>query len=169
MKIAYLSSRNDDGSRKKEDDISRMLETFQSSDEVCFTTLSDMPVQEYLEDKSTKEDENQKLTRTVLVTKNGSDENLIENVADNPSLAEIETIAQNERGIRNMLPEHILFISVVWTVLPVFRLFLLCPEVIWCDVTYHSNNKGFHLLTFSCRVSINKQVVFLWIWIPNQQ
>ena len=68
-----------------------------------------------------------------------------------------------------MLPEHILFISVAWTVLPVFRLFLLCPEVIWCDVTSHSNNKGFHLLTFSCRVSINKQVVFLWIWIPNQQ
>ena len=47
--------------------------------------------------------------------------------------------------------------------------FLLCPEVIWCDVTSHSNNKGFDLLTFSCRTSVDKQVVFLWIWIPNQQ
>ena len=43
------------------------------------------------------------------------------------------------------------------------------PEVIWCDVTSHSNNKGCDLLTFSCRTSVDKQVVFLWIWIPNQQ
>ena len=63
----------------------------------------------------------------------------------------------------------ILFISVAWIVIPVFRFFLLCPEVIWCDVTSHSNNKGFHLLTFSCRTSIDRQVVFMWICIPNQQ
>jgi hypothetical protein len=37
------------------------------------------------------------------------------------------------------------------------------------DITSHSNNKGYHLLTFSCRTSIDKQVVFLWIWISNQQ
>ena len=169
MKIAYLSSRNDDGSRKKEDDISRMLETFQSSDEVRFTTLSDMPVQDYLEFYSTETHCDKNITRTVSVTKNGPNDKCVENVADNPSLAEIETIAQNERVLRKMQPKDVLFISVAWTVLPVFRLFLLCPEVIWCDVTSHSNNKGFHLLTFSCRVSINKQVVFLWIWIPNQQ
>ena len=62
-----------------------------------------------------------------------------------------------------------LFISIAWLVLPMFRLFKLCPEVIWCDVTSHSNNKGFNLLTFSCRTSVDMQAVFLWIWIPNQQ
>ena len=41
--------------------------------------------------------------------------------------------------------------------------------MIWCDVTSHSNNKGFNLLTFSCRTFVDKQVVFLLIWIPNEQ
>ncbi len=37
------------------------------------------------------------------------------------------------------------------------------------DVTSHSNNKGFHLLTFFSRLSIGKQIVWMWIFIPNQQ
>jgi hypothetical protein len=44
-----------------------------------------------------------------------------------------------------------------------------CPEVIWIDVTSHSNNKGFHLLTLSSKTSIGKQVVFMWIFIPPNQ
>ena len=59
--------------------------------------------------------------------------------------------------------------SIAWIVLPALRFFLLCPGVIWCDVTSHSNNKGFHLLTCSCRTSLDTQVVFLYIWIPNEQ
>ncbi len=46
---------------------------------------------------------------------------------------------------------------------------MLFPEVVWCDVMFHSNNKGFCLLTYSCCSSVDKQVAFLWIWIPNQQ
>jgi hypothetical protein len=41
--------------------------------------------------------------------------------------------------------------------------------VVWVDVTSHSTNKGFHLLTFSSRLSIGKQIVWIWIFIPNQQ
>jgi hypothetical protein len=52
---------------------------------------------------------------------------------------------------------------------PAFQLFKLCPEVVWLDVTSHSNNKGFHLLTFSSSFSIGKQIVWMWIFIPNQQ
>ena len=52
---------------------------------------------------------------------------------------------------------------------PVFCLFKQCPEVVWVDVTSHSNNMGFHLPTFSSLLSIGKQVVWLWIFIPNQQ
>ena len=37
------------------------------------------------------------------------------------------------------------------------------------DVTSHSNNKGFHLLTFSSRLSIGKQIGWMWTFIPNQQ
>jgi hypothetical protein len=41
--------------------------------------------------------------------------------------------------------------------------------VVWVDVTSHSNNKGFHLLTFSSRLPIDKQIVWMWIFISNQQ
>ena len=68
-----------------------------------------------------------------------------------------------------MTPADVLFIGIGWILIPAFRFFMLCPEVIWCDVTSHSNNKGFHLFSFSCRLSIGKQVVFMWVWIPNQQ
>ncbi len=68
-----------------------------------------------------------------------------------------------------MNKEDALFIAVAWIVKPAFRLFKLCPEVVWLDVTSHSNNKGFHLLTFSSRLSIGKQIVWMWIFIPNQQ
>ena len=49
------------------------------------------------------------------------------------------------------------------------RFFKLCPKVIFCDVTSHSNNKGFRLYNFSCRTSIGKQVIFLWVFVPNEQ
>ena len=42
IKILYLSSRNDDGAVPVKCDISSMLDTFQSSDDVRFTTLSNM-------------------------------------------------------------------------------------------------------------------------------
>ena len=74
-----------------------------------------------------------------------------------------------EREERSLHKEDALFIAVAWIVKPALKLFKLCPEVIWVDVTSHSNNKGFHLLTFSSRLSIGKQIVWLWIFIPNQQ
>ncbi len=46
---------------------------------------------------------------------------------------------------------------------------MLCPQVFWVDVTSHSNNKGFDLLTFSCHTSVGKQYIFFWIFIPNQK
>ncbi len=41
--------------------------------------------------------------------------------------------------------------------------------MVWVDVTSHSNNGGFHLLTFSSCLSFGKQIVWMWIFIPNQQ
>ncbi len=72
----------------------------------------------------------------------------------------------NERKLHK---EDTLFVGVAWIVKPAFHLFKLCPEVVWVDVTSHSNNKSFHLLTFSSCLSIGKQIVWLWIFIPNQQ
>lgn len=43
------------------------------------------------------------------------------------------------------------------------------PETVFVDVTSHSNNKKYSLLTFSCKSAVNKHVVFLKAWIPNQK
>ena len=80
-----------------------------------------------------------------------------------PELKDLESLAKQERIERKLDKNDVLFIAVGWLVLPAFRYFKLCPEVIWCDVTSHLNNKGFHLLTFSCRTSVDEQVVFLWL------
>ncbi|KAL7546985.1 hypothetical protein ACHAWF_010307 [Thalassiosira exigua] len=90
-------------------------------------------------------------------------------VSTMPLVKDIKLVAKDERRERNLPLTDTLFISIAWVLRPAFRFFLLCPEVIWCDVTSHSNNKGFHLLTFSCQTSVDRQVIFLWIWIPNQR
>jgi hypothetical protein len=76
---------------------------------------------------------------------------------------------QDKRRKCNLTMAHALFIVVAWIVKPSFRFFKLCPEVVWVDVTSHSNNKRFHLLTFLSRLLTGKQIVWLWIFIPNQQ
>ena len=88
---------------------------------------------------------------------------------DDGHMADLASKVAEERVERNLSVNENLFITVAWVVKPAFRLFMLCPEVIWIDVTSHSNNKGFHLLTLSSKTSIGKQVVFMWIFIPNQQ
>ncbi len=79
----------------------------------------------------------------------------------------MEHLAKIEHKARGLSPGDILFVSVTWTIFPALWLFMLCLEAIWGDVTFHSNNKGFDLLTFSCQTSVGKQLIFLWIWIPN--
>ncbi len=90
-------------------------------------------------------------------------------IKNNSSLEGLSKQISEERVERKLLKNDALFIAVAWISKPAFRLFKLCPEVVWVDATSHSNNKGFHLLTFSSRTSIGKQVVFMWVFIPNQQ
>ena len=90
-------------------------------------------------------------------------------VNENPNTECLLDQIAEERQERNLKNEDALFIAVAWIVKPALRLFKLCPEVVWVDVTSHANNKGFHLLTFSSHLSIGKQIVWLWVFIPNQQ
>ena len=86
-------------------------------------------------------------------------------------MADLASKVAEERVERNLSINKNLFIAVAWVVKPAFCLFMLCPEVIWIDVTSHSNNKGFHLLTLFSKTSIGKQVVsnqqrfsFRWVF-----
>ena len=168
MKIAYMQDKLNhvDGATSKEDDICRMLQNFKDSDDIKFTTLSDIPVQDLKGYDGVSNE-----TVTVSTTKN--DDGTVTNTPVSELLGlsslNLDETAKREREERAISKSDVMFMSVAWTKHRNFRLFKLCPEVIWCDVTSHSNNKGFHLLTFSCRLSVKRQLVFLWIWIPNQQ
>lgn len=142
-----------------------MLNNFEDSDEILYTTMSDIPVSTLEENR--EEDRNATITACTTKLANGTIKNTP--VSELPELEPIVDKVKQERIERGLSLQEFLFISVAWIVLPAFHFFKLCPEVIWCDVTSHSNNKGYCLLTFSCRTSIDKQVVFLWIWIPNEQ
>lgn len=81
-------------------------------------------------------------------------------------------VAENaikQRKSRGIKDEEQVFHCIAWTHEDMLRYFLLCPEVVTFDVTSHTNCSGFHHLSFSCRTSIDKQVLFCRIWIPDQR
>ncbi len=154
-----------------------MLHDFEKSNKINFTTLSNVHIQEYLEtllsdSKSKQNNKNAGETTTIQTTKNKNGDVVnrhIDDTEDLPSLLPLQSIAHEERVECNLSPTQILFIAIALVCVAALRLFMLCPDVVWCDVTSHSNNKGFCLLTFSCWTSVGKQVIFLWIWIPNEK
>ena len=147
------------------DDVTRMLGDFEKSGLVKFTTVSDVPLSELTSNRPLSDEGSVTLSTTKV-----SDGTIVNTpVANIPKLSHLADIARHARVTRKLKPDQYLFMAIAWTMLPSLRYFLLCPEVLWFDVTSHSNNKGFCLLTFSCRTSLNKQVVFMWIWIPNEQ
>jgi hypothetical protein len=175
LKMAYINCKSN-GKLPLDDDIQSLLQNFQDSEEVAYTTLCDIPINEFTTGTTKKLHYNKLAASslddyvTISTTKDCESGTILnEDILDIPSLAPIHEIAQKSRKDRTISKSQYLFISIAWIFLPAFRFFKLCPEVIWCDVTSHSNNKGFSLLTFSCRTSINKQVVFMWVWIPNEQ
>ena len=167
VKLAYLDREEGwDGKDSFGNDIRQMLSTFENSDETQFTTLSSVPIDELQLDSAITNCTTK--TVTVSTTKSDNKTLLTTPVTDNPNLAGIDDKIEEACDDRKLDSNQHLFVSIAWIVIPVFRYFLLCPEVIWCDVTSHSNCRGFHLLTFSCRTSLDRQVVFLHIWIPDQ-
>ena len=170
IKIAYLAGRKANGDKdSKKSDIVHMLADFEDSAEIAFTTVADVPNDELTDDLIGDRTTDCNETVTVSTTQYANEEVVNTEISTLDYGEDIETAAKKERKEKKLKPRDILFVAIAWIVLPAFRFFKLCPEVIWCDVTSHSNNKGFHLLTFSCRTSVDKQVVFMWIWIPNQQ
>ena len=118
-------------------------------------------------EESKDDDLSETVTISTKKTQNGDVTN--DDVKTIPTLKDIEEEVKKERAERSLSSNDVLFVGIAWIVVPLFRFFMLNPEVVWLDVTSHSNNKGFHLLTFSAKTAFNKMVVFLWSWIPNQQ
>ena len=147
-----------------------MLDDFGNADEIALLHgLSDVPLSDLMESLCDERLDFCNEAVTIPTNKEEGGHVIKYDSSTLPELKDFEALAKQERIERKLDKNDVLFIAVGWLVLPAFRYFKLCPEVIWCDVTSHSNNKGFHLLTFSCQTSVDKQVVFLWLWIPNQQ
>ena len=165
-KIIYISNKSSGKHDSVKDDIEQMIDDFESSDEKTFVALSDVPMKDMFPDldKDTNDD-----TITISSHKSSPGSISSKKLNDDGHMSDLANKVAQERVGRNLSFNENLFIAVAWVVKPAFRLFMLCPEVIWIDVTSHSNNKGFTLLTLSSNTSIGKQVVFMWIFIPKQQ
>ncbi len=166
MKAAYLSRKHNGDLKSARYDITVMMDNLVKSNKISFVSLADVPVKDYFGKEPLPH-----FLETVTVPTNKAFTgevqcSLFDDASDISSL--LNQIIQDRRD-RQLLKDDSLFIGVAWIVKPAFHLFKLCPEVVWVDVTSHSNNKGFHLLTFSSRLSIGKQIVWLLIFIPNQQ
>ena len=149
-----------------------MIENFSTSDDISFISLSDVSGKVFFDnnlDAQVKSPTHQDDTMTISTYKVSPGEVRYTDIKNNNKLVGLSNEISEEQEERKLSENDALFIAVAWIVKPAFCLFKLCPEVLWVDVTSHFNNKGFHLLTFSCITSIGKQVVFMWVFIPNQQ
>ncbi len=166
IKIIYLSNKTSEKYDSAKDDIELMIDDFESSDGISFVALSNVPMKEFFPDlaEDTKDD-------TVTISSHTSSPGCVisQKIKDHADMSDLADMVAQERVEHNQISTENLFITVAWIVKPAFRLFMLCPEAIWIDVTSHSNNKGSDLLTLSSKTSIGKQVVFMRIFIPNKQ
>ena len=155
-----------------------MIDQFESNPDVKFTTLSNIPITELksgvtasrndLQMPNTHNKSNENVT--VATSKDDNGNITSTEVLNIKELSYTDETAKDERVQRELKPDQILFMAIGFVFIPILQFVKLCPEVIWCDITSYSNNKGFHLLTFSCRnTAIGKQTVFMYLWLPNQK
>ena len=87
------------------------------------------------------------MSLTVTKTSDGSLINT--DSSEDPEMKPIADMMETLRETLNVDPTDSIFVSIASVKLPAILFFKLCPDVIWMDITSHSNNKGYHLLTFS--------------------
>jgi hypothetical protein len=160
MKASYLCRRENGDLISPRDDIDQMMDNMAKSDKISFVSLSDVPIKDYFDVNNTDCNVD---TMTLSRTKSFPGHVHYEPINETSEINSLSAQINDERSEGCLQKEEALFIAVAWIVKPAFRLFKLCPEMVWVGVTSHPNNKGFHLL------SICKQKVWMWIFIPNQQ
>lgn len=167
-KVAYITSQKD-GER---DELERMFTMMKESEEVSYSILWDPAESEaksknpsslvYPADKASSRPSLVSTTKEDGVVRH-------EDIADDPDMRYIADEVSAARADPSVADEESVFVAIAWTVAGARRYFKLCPEVVFCDITSHTNKNGYHLLTFSNKTSLDKQNVFLWVWLPNQR
>jgi hypothetical protein len=166
MKAAYLCRRENGDLNSPRDDIDQKMDNMVKSNKISSVSHSDVPIKDYFDVNTTDCDVD---TITISTAKSFTGHVYYELINESSKISSLSAQINEERSERYLQKEEALFIAVAWIVKPAFRLFKLCPEEVWANVTSHSNNKGLHLLSFSLCLSIGIQMVWMWIFIPNQQ
>jgi hypothetical protein len=138
-------------------DTDSLLQFFQKAKDISYHTLWDVPH---------KSGESSLISSLNVESQDGFAEF---NHNDDPDFDEPRESAKITRENQKVHKDARIFIAVAWADKYGIRTFYLFPEVFHADCTCDTNNTNNHLLTFSCRTSTGKQVVFLRIWLPNQK
>ena len=134
-------------------DTDGLLEFFEATADISYQTLWDVPL-----DNGT--------TALISCLNVDRDKGFAEiNHTDDPDFIEPRETAKIARNNPRVHEKARIFIAVAFANKFDIHIFLLFPEVIHADCTCDSNNSNNHLLTFSCRTSSGKQVVFLKVWL----
>lgn len=159
LSLAQIRYLNNIENEEFSDEYETLLEAFKNSDDIRYNVLYST------KDESTSED--LILTSTKVLGQVRNDVPLLQD-DERESLRPVAESALEERKARGLEDDNV-FHCITWAHEKVLRYFFLCPEVVTFDVTSHTNKNGFHLLTFSCRTSVDKQVVFCRVWLPDQR
>jgi hypothetical protein len=96
IKIAYLQRRETGVLDSTKDDIDHMLENFESSNEISFVSLSDVPMKDYFDSSNDIRSINDMETITVTTTKGFSGGIHYQEMTDNP-----ETVCLSHQILKN--------------------------------------------------------------------
>jgi hypothetical protein len=117
MKAAYLCRRENVDLNSPRDDIDHMMDNMAMSDEISFVSLSDVPIKDYFDVKSTDWDVN---TMTMSTTKPFTGHVHYEPINDRSTTSSLPAQINEERSKRNLQKEEALFIAVAWIGKPAF-------------------------------------------------
>jgi hypothetical protein len=112
------------------DDIDQMMDNMAKSDKISFVSLSDVPIKDYFDVKSTDCNVN---TMTMSTTKSFTGHVHYEPTNESSAISSLSAQINEERSEQNLQKEEALFIAVAWIVKPAFQFFKLCPEVVWVN------------------------------------
>jgi hypothetical protein len=147
--IAYFTSKPSyplsDGRKKSDTD--SFLDFFEATEEISYQSLWDVPI-----------DTGASALISTLNVDTG-DPDFIEPRESGSMMRQNPQVHKDAR----------IFHAVAWANKYDIRIILLFPEVFHAGCTCNTSNTNNNLLSFSCRTSTGKQVVFLRAWIPNQK
>ncbi len=116
MKAAYLCRREHVDLNSPRDDTDQMMDNMAKSDKISFVPLSDVPIKDYFDVKSTECYVN---TMTMSTTKSFTG-HVHYPINESSAISSLSARINEERSKRNLQKEEALFIAVAWIVKPAF-------------------------------------------------